>query len=55
MSITYTDARNPKWANVGQTIIEIEVNFDHLNKNMFPLPLTHWTLRLTVLRFITVQ
>lgn len=29
MAITYTDARNPVWANLSQTQIDIEVNFDH--------------------------
>jgi len=32
MDITYTNARNPKWGDIEQTVIEIEVNFDHLNE-----------------------
>jgi len=30
MSITYTAARNPKWSNSEKTVIDIEVNFDHM-------------------------
>lgn len=29
-NITYSDARNPKWANTAQTAITLEVMFDHL-------------------------
>lgn len=32
MIIKYTDVRNPVWANAGQTRIDIEVNFDHLDE-----------------------
>lgn len=32
MNITYTNARNPKWANAAQNVIDIEVNFDHLGE-----------------------
>lgn len=28
--VTYQDARNPRWANAEQTVIELEVDFDHL-------------------------
>ena len=30
MDITYTSARNPRWADEAQTSIEIEVSFTHL-------------------------
>lgn len=30
MNITYTEARNPRWGNAEQTVIILEVNFDHL-------------------------
>jgi len=36
MTITYTNAKNPKWANVGKTRINIEVNFDHLDEEYVP-------------------
>ena len=29
-NITYSNARNPKWANAAQTAITLEVMFDHL-------------------------
>ena len=28
--ITYTEVRNPVWLNAEQTLIGVEVNFDHL-------------------------
>jgi len=31
MEITYTNARNPKWADAAQTMINIEVNFNHIS------------------------
>ena len=36
MTITYTDARNPRWADIGQTYIELEVNFDNLEEEYVP-------------------
>lgn len=30
MGITYSDAKNPKWANAENTMIIMEVNFNHL-------------------------
>ena len=32
MAITYTDARNPVWANTSRTLLDIEVNFDHMSE-----------------------
>ena len=33
--ITYTDARNPKWANAANTVIEIEVDWDHVPEEVY--------------------
>jgi len=36
MSQFYTQVKNPQWANVEQTIINCEVNFNHLNDEFVP-------------------
>jgi len=36
MNITYTDVKNPKWANTEHTFIYCEVNFDHLPEEYVP-------------------
>ena len=36
MNITYTNARNPQWGDIGNTFINLEVNFDHLNEEYVP-------------------
>ena len=36
MTITYTAARNPQWADSDQTMIVMEVNFDHLTEEWVP-------------------
>ena len=33
MSITYSAARNPVWVNAEQTMIDLEVDFDHLDED----------------------
>jgi len=33
--ITHTHARNPKWANVAHTVIEIEVDWDHVPDEVY--------------------
>lgn len=37
MNITYTNARNPKWADSAQTTIDIEINFDHISDEEYSL------------------
>lgn len=32
MAITYTNARNPVWVNASRTLLDIEVNFDHMSE-----------------------
>ena len=39
--ITFTDARNPKWANAANTVIEIEVDWDHVPDEVYP-PCALW-------------
>ena len=36
MQITYTAARNPKWVDAENTMIELEVNFSHLPEEWVP-------------------
>jgi hypothetical protein len=31
VGITYSDVRNPRWANAEKTLIVCEVNFEHIN------------------------
>jgi len=33
--ITHTDARNPKWTNAANTVIEIEVDWDHVPEEVY--------------------
>ena len=35
VGITYSDVRNPRWANSEQTLIVCEVNFDHINSEEY--------------------
>ena len=32
---TYSNARNPRWVNAARTMIELEVNFNHLPENEY--------------------
>lgn len=36
MNVTYTDIKNPTWANAEHTFINCEVNFDHLPEEYVP-------------------
>tara|TARA_Y100001937_G_C6993128_1_gene273024 strand:- start:298 stop:708 length:411 start_codon:yes stop_codon:yes gene_type:complete len=36
MAITYKDAKNPKWLNAEKNMIDLEVNFDHLEEDYVP-------------------
>ena len=33
--IRYTDAKNPKWANVAHTVFEIQVDWDHVPEEVY--------------------
>lgn len=35
MNVTYTEIRNPRWANLAKTRINCEVNFDHVDWEEF--------------------
>lgn len=34
--MSYTQVKNPKWANAEKTLIDCEVNFDHLSDGFVP-------------------
>ena len=36
MAITYTTVSNPRWSNSAQTLIDLDVNFDHLPEDSVP-------------------
>ena len=35
IGITYSDVKNPRWANEEKTLIVCEVNFDHINSEEY--------------------